>query len=97
MSGALKNVIVVGGSGNVGREIVATLLASNDDFGTIATLKRKEAPTSDVVKRFQAQGVKVLEADYKDKASLVEAFKGTTSCEMRVDGIFRGGCDYFDR
>ena len=77
MSSALKNVIVVGGSGNVGREILAALLASKEDFGTIATLKRKDAPMSEIVKGFQARGVKVVEADYKDKASLVEAFTGT--------------------
>lgn len=76
MSSALKNVIVVGGSGNVGREILAALVANKDDFETICSLKRKEAPISDILKRFQSQGVKVLEADYKDKASLVSAFKG---------------------
>jgi len=76
MSSELKHVIVVGGSGNVGREILAALLANKDDFATIASLKRKEAPISDILKRFQAQGVKVLEADFKDKTSLVLAFKG---------------------
>jgi uncharacterized protein YbjT (DUF2867 family) len=82
MSDALKNVIVVGGSGNVGREILGALLASKSDFDTIATLKRKEAPTSDIVKEFQAKGVKILEANYKDKESLAEAFKGTLRFEM---------------
>jgi uncharacterized protein YbjT (DUF2867 family) len=95
MSDALKNVIVVGGSGNVGREILGALLASKSDFETIATLKRKDAPTSDIVKGFQAKGVKVLEADYKDKASLVEAFKGSLCFEMGWL-MFRVGCDCFD-
>jgi uncharacterized protein YbjT (DUF2867 family) len=91
MSDALKNVIVVGGSGNVGREILGALLASKSDFETIATLKRRDAPMSDIVKGFQARGVKVIEANYKDKASLVEAFKGTpfhlSSDGVGVDGV----------
>ena len=90
MSSELKNVIVVGGSGNVGREILVALLANKDDFGTIASLKRKEAPISDILKRFQAQGVKVLEADFKNKASLVSAFKGLSFNRSKQANQFLG-------
>jgi NAD(P)-dependent dehydrogenase (short-subunit alcohol dehydrogenase family) len=78
---ALRNVIVIGGSGNVGREILSSLLARKDEFGTISALKREGYPTSDVLQKLAAQGVHVLEADLKDKASLVKAFKGILSLE----------------
>jgi uncharacterized protein YbjT (DUF2867 family) len=71
-----KNVIVIGGSGNVGREVLAALLEKKHEFDSISSLKRKGYPTSDILKEFEAKGVRVIEADYKDKASLVEAFKG---------------------
>jgi uncharacterized protein YbjT (DUF2867 family) len=72
----LKNIIVIGGSGNVGREILSSLLARKDEFGTISALKREGYPTSDVLQGLAVQGVRVLEANLKDKASLVKAFKG---------------------
>ena len=72
----LINIIVIGGSGNVGREILAALLEAKADFGTISALKREGVPASDVLQRFKDQGVQILEADYKNKASLVAAFKG---------------------
>ena len=73
---ALKHIVVVGGSGNVGREILAALIDNKDDFGTISALKRKGFPTSGVLKGLNPKGVRILEADFKDKASLVAAFKG---------------------
>jgi uncharacterized protein YbjT (DUF2867 family) len=73
----LKNVVVIGGSGNVGREILNALLARQDEFGTISALKREGYPTSDVLQNLSKKGVHVLEANFKDKASLVAAFKGT--------------------
>jgi uncharacterized protein YbjT (DUF2867 family) len=77
MSTALKNIIVIGGSGNVGREILAALVDKKDEFGTIATLKREGVPASDILKGLERRGVRLVEANYKDKASLVAAFKGT--------------------
>jgi uncharacterized protein YbjT (DUF2867 family) len=76
---ALKNVVVIGGSGNVGREILSALLARQDEFGSISALKREGHPMSDVLERLAKQGVHILEADLKDKASLVKAFKGVRS------------------
>jgi uncharacterized protein YbjT (DUF2867 family) len=73
---SLKNIVVAGGSGLVGREILRNLIANKADFGTISSLKRKGFPTSDVLQALESRGVKVLEADFKDKASLVAAFKG---------------------
>jgi len=73
---AFKNIIVVGGSGVIGREILNGLLEKKQEFGTISSLKREGVPTSDVLKTFEPQGVHVLEANYKDKASLVKAFTG---------------------
>lgn len=73
----LKNIIVVGGSGNVGREILAALIDNRDEFGTIAALKREGVPASDVLKGLDSRGVLLIEANYKDKATLVAAFKGT--------------------
>jgi uncharacterized protein YbjT (DUF2867 family) len=78
---ALKNIVVIGGSGNVGREVLSALLARQDEFGTIWALKREGHPMSDVLQRFATQGVHVLEADLKDKASLVKAFKGILSLD----------------
>jgi len=73
---SLKNVIVIGGSGNVGREILASLLESRADFGTISALKREGVPASETLQQLAQQGVQIIEASYKDKASLVKAFKG---------------------
>lgn len=71
-----KNIVVIGGSGNVGRHILAALAESKDDFGTISSLKREGFPTSEVLKELVKNGVRVIEADFKDKASLVKAFEG---------------------
>jgi hypothetical protein len=71
-----KNIIVIGGSGNVGREILSALIEQKDEFGTISALKREGVPASDILKKLQARGVRILEANFKDKASLVAAFKG---------------------
>ena len=81
---ALKNVVVIGGSGNVGREILSALLARKDEFGTISALKREGHmhPTSDVLRGLATQGVHIIEADLKDKASLVKAFKGILSLDQ---------------
>jgi uncharacterized protein YbjT (DUF2867 family) len=73
---ALRNVVVIGGSGNVGREILAALLARKDGFGTISALKREGFPTSEVLQHLENQGLQVLEANLKDKNSLVPVFKG---------------------
>jgi uncharacterized protein YbjT (DUF2867 family) len=83
MSTSFKNIIVIGGSGNVGREILAALIANKQDFGTISVLKREGVPASDIVKGLHAQGVQILEANYKDKASLVAAFKGISFLSVR--------------
>ena len=73
---ALKNVIVIGGSGNVGREILRALVGRKDEFGTISALKREGFPTSEVLQELEKQGIQVLEANLKDKDSLVPVFKG---------------------
>jgi uncharacterized protein YbjT (DUF2867 family) len=73
---SLKNIVVVGGSGLVGRAILKDLLANKADFGAISSLKRESFPTSEVLQTLQSQGVQVLEANFKVKASLVAAFKG---------------------
>ena len=73
---ALRNIIVIGASGNVGREVIRALIANRAQFGTISALKREGAPVSDILKEFQGKGVQILEANYKDKASLVSAFRG---------------------
>lgn len=75
MSG-FKNIIVIGGSGNVGREILSALIEKKEEFGTISALKREGVPESDILKKLQARGVQVLEANFKDKDSLIAAFKG---------------------
>jgi len=72
----LKNIIVIGGSGNVGKEVLSALLARKHEFGTISALKREGYPTSDVLKELSTQGVQLLEANFKDKDSLVHAMKG---------------------
>lgn len=82
---ALKNVIVVGGSGNVGREILAALLESSSDFGTISALKREGVPASEILQRFEQKGVRILEANFKDKASLVKAFQGADAVISTVN------------
>ena len=72
----LKNIIVIGGSGNVGREILAALINRKDEFGTIAAVKREGVPVSDILRGLEKKGVKLIEANYKNKESLVAAFKG---------------------
>ena len=67
---------MIGGSGNVGREIIGSLLDSRSDFGTISALKREAVPASEILQKFARQGVQILEANFKDKDSLVKAFKG---------------------
>jgi uncharacterized protein YbjT (DUF2867 family) len=79
---ALKNVVIIGGSGNVGSEILAALLAKKDEFGIISALKRKGFPTSDILQELSARGIRVIEANYKNKDSLVTAFKGTSLLDL---------------
>jgi uncharacterized protein YbjT (DUF2867 family) len=71
---SFKNIVVIGGSGNVGREILSELIEKKDEFGTISALKRESVPASDILKKLQARGVQIIEANFKDKASLVAAF-----------------------
>lgn len=73
---ALKNIVVIGGSGNVGREILGALIERKDEFGTISALKREGVETSDILKRLESKGVRILEANFKNKESLVTALKG---------------------
>jgi len=82
---SLKNVIVIGGSGNVGREIIASLLESRADFGTISALKREGVPASEILQKFARVGVQILEANYKEKASLVKAFQGADAVISTVN------------
>ena len=74
---ALKNIIVIGGSGNVGREILTALIENKDEFGTISALKREGFEVSDILKKLESKGVRILEANFKNKESLVAAFKGS--------------------
>ena len=78
----LKNIIVIG-SGNVGSAILNALADRKNEFGTIAALKRQGYPTSDVLKGLESRGVKVIEANLKDKDSLAHAFKGITVHKCR--------------
>jgi uncharacterized protein YbjT (DUF2867 family) len=73
---ALKNIVVIGGSGNVGKAVLSALIDRKDEFGTISALKREGFPTSDVLLQLEKKGVRVLEANLKDKDSLVPVFKG---------------------
>jgi len=73
---AFKNIVVVGGSGFIGREILNGLLEKKHEFGTISSVKREGFPASDVLKKLEPQGVLIVEANYKDKSSLVKAFTG---------------------
>jgi len=72
---ALKNIVVIGGSGNVGREILGALIERKDEFGTISALKREGVETSDILKRLESKGVRILEDNFKNKESLVTALK----------------------
>jgi uncharacterized protein YbjT (DUF2867 family) len=82
---ALKNIIVIGGSGNVGSAILNALVDRKSEFGTIAALKREGHPTSDVLKGLEKRGVKILEANLKDKDSLAKVFKGTPNvCRANI-------------
>jgi uncharacterized protein YbjT (DUF2867 family) len=72
----LKNVVVIGGSGNVGREILRALLEQRKEFGAISALKRERFPTSDTLQKFTPEGVRVLEANFKNLDSLTRAFEG---------------------
>jgi uncharacterized protein YbjT (DUF2867 family) len=94
---ALKNIIVIGGSGNVGREILAALLARKDQFGTISALKRAGFPTSDVLRQLKQQGVHILEANLKDKDSLVPVFKGTNKLSAMANSLVRCRRGHFHR
>jgi uncharacterized protein YbjT (DUF2867 family) len=73
---ALKNIVVVGGSGNVGREILGALVDHKSDFVTISALKREGFPTSGVLDGLNSKGVRILEANFKSKSSLATAFTG---------------------
>lgn len=81
---ALKNIVVVGGSGNVGREILSGLLDRKEEFGTISSLKRAGYPTSGILQKLAPRGVRVIEANLKDKASLIRAFEGTLKISVRL-------------
>jgi uncharacterized protein YbjT (DUF2867 family) len=81
----LKNIVVVGGSGNVGKEVLAALVANKSDFGTISAIKREGVPASAILQKFEKQGVKLIEANLKDKSSLVKAFTGiNVSCSLLI-------------
>ena len=79
---ALRNVVIIGGSGNVGSEILAALLAKKDEFEVISALKREGFPTSDILQGLSARGIRVIEANYKNKNSLAAAFKGTSLLDL---------------
>lgn len=65
---AIKNVTLIGGSGNLGSCILEKLLASKKF--NVQVLKRSGSSST------FAAGIKVVEADYEDLASLTAAFQG---------------------
>src|SRR5688572_8060043 len=69
VGGKLK-VVVVGGSGETGRSIMAALLTSPDQFAVTA-FARPTSVSSSIYKDFTSQGATILPVDYEDKPGLV--------------------------
>jgi len=70
---SLKNVLVIGATGILGPHIVSGLVKSGAFDVTVTTSRSEDDPK---LASFKSQGVHVLRADYGDKASLVQAFRG---------------------
>ena len=56
--------------------MLSALIDRKEEFGTISALKREGFPTSDVLLQLEKKGLRVLEANLKQKDSLVPVFKG---------------------
>jgi uncharacterized protein YbjT (DUF2867 family) len=67
-----KTIVVCGATGNIGSAVVDSLLKKQ--LWNIIALSRN--PDGARSKALIARGIKVLKADLKDKASLIQAFKG---------------------
>jgi len=67
----LRNITIVGASGNVGLPITLALAASPAKFALTALTRLTSSPSPRL-----PPSVRILRADYNDKAALVEAFRG---------------------
>jgi uncharacterized protein YbjT (DUF2867 family) len=92
----LKNVVIIGGSGNVGREILSALIERKADFGNIVALQREGVAVPEVIRGFEKQGVRVIEANLQDKSALIAAFKGNFLSLLKLTRLFRCRCSNFN-
>lgn len=67
-----RTVVVLGATGQQGGSVVHALLSSKTHKYNIVGLTRN--PSSECAKHLESQGVKLIQADLNDKASLVRAF-----------------------
>ena len=79
-SSTIKNVLVIGGGGNVGKSTIKALL---DESFTVAGLTRESS------KATLPEGVKHIKTDYSE-ASLIDSFKGQDAVVSTVGSIVPG-------
>lgn len=72
-SSTRRTVVVVGATGQQGGSVINSLLSSKHNHYNLVGLTRH--PTSESSKSLESKGVKVIEGDLGDKASLVKAFQ----------------------
>ncbi|OCK82932.1 isoflavone reductase [Lepidopterella palustris CBS 459.81] len=86
MSSEIKNVLLIGASGNLGPSILSEFLSS--PF-TITVLSRQESKST------FPPGVKVIKADYSSASTLTPAFKGQDAVISIVGGTALGDQEKF--
>ncbi|KAI8899087.1 hypothetical protein BC833DRAFT_587110 [Globomyces pollinis-pini] len=84
----LNSVLIVGGTGGVGKYIVAALL--QDPFFTNVGITTRKAKMNEkkesLLKSYEEQGVHVYILDYEDEASLTSVLKEYTTVVSFTDG-----------
>jgi len=87
---SLKNIIIVGATGNVGVPVVKGLLERKSDFTSITALTHND-PNDAKFADLKKQGVHVVQADYANQSSLKAALKGQDALIIAI------GAEGFDK
>lgn len=78
MAPASKKVLVLGGTGVIGKVLLDTLLAAKDEFESIGLFTSPEtcAKKAGLINSFKCRGAEVLVGDLANDNDVLKAFEG---------------------
>lgn len=84
---ALKNIAILGATGNIGNAIVKGILERKKEFNKITALTSSD-PESKKFEEIKREGVKVERVDLNNDSSLIAALKGYDALIIALGGIY---------